>query len=201
MKRYGELGTVKFITVFAEQALVAGLGGYSAARVLIDVGNHAEAEDRFAVEKRLHRARENGIDVALACPPAKGTVNAGEVDFRLSITPICNWQRFPLAPHVELLQVVVGNLVRRQCDRWSSAPTLQMRQDKCLKLLETQNRWNPLPMRALRHFACQSGRILPQATCFTRIQCLCGLPTSCFNKDHEQLVKGYPPATRVIPFG
>ena len=277
-----------FVDVFAEQALGAGLGGFPAARVLIDVGNHVAVEDRFAVglavvnavqadgapskiqanglgntrqlwqcftqqgglvsiarcsyerrdrvavavakrhgfialevfvateanvvasllgdcrravtvknrgveqiavEKRLHRAGENGIDVALACPPAKGTVNAGVVDFGLSIAAICNWQRFPLAPHVELLQDVVENLVQRQFDRWPSAPTLQVRQDKCLKLLETQTRWNPLPMLALRHFACQSRRILTQLTRFPRTQCSCGLATdSGIRKTRNQLL-------------
>ncbi len=145
--------------------------------------------EQIAIEKRLDRARENGIDIALSSPPAKGTVNAGVVDFGLAIAPICNRQRLPLASHVELQQDVVENLVHRQLDGWPSAPRLEVRQDKCLKLLNTQTRWNPLPMLALRHFACQSRRILPQLTRFPRPQCSCGLATdSGIRKTRNQLV-------------
>lgn len=91
---------------------------------------------------------------------------------------------------VELQQDVVENLMHRQLDGRSSAPRLEVRQDKYLKLLNTQTRWNPLPMLTLRHFACQSRRILPQMTRFPRTQCSCGLATdSGILKTRNQLFK------------
>ena len=93
--------------------------------------------EQIVLEERLHRARENGVDAALSGPPAKGTVNAGVVDFGLPIAPICNRQRRPLAPYVELQQDVVENFVQRQLHGWPSAATLEVRHDKCLKLLNT----------------------------------------------------------------
>ena len=55
--------------------------------------------------------------------------------------------------------------------------------------LMCQIRWNPLPLLALRHFARQSRRILPEATGFPRTQCLCALAVdSDFRKTRNQLM-------------
>jgi hypothetical protein len=79
--------------------------------------------------------------------------------------------------------------VQRQFDGWSAPPTREVRQDKFIKLLRGQTRWNPLPVLAFRHFACQNRRILPDAAGFPRTQCLCALAAdSDFRKTRNQLV-------------
>ena len=81
------------------------------------------------------------------------------------------------------------DLVQRQFDVRPPASTREVRQDKFIKLLETQINWNPLPLLALRHFACQSRRILPEAAGFPRTQCLCALAAdSDFRKTRNQLI-------------
>lgn len=63
----------------------------------------------------------------------------------------------------------------------------EVRQDKFISL-NTQTRWNPLPVLALRHFVCQSSRILPDAADLTQTQCSRGLAdNSNFRKTRNQL--------------
>src|ERR1035437_7535405 len=139
-------------------------------------------------EKGLHRTREDGVDAAVGHPAAKGPVDARVVDFRLPICALFNRQLFPLAPQVELQQDVVEDLVQRQFDVRPSAPTRDVRQDKFIKLLETQIRWNPLPLLALRHFARQSRWILPDTVGLAQTQCSCALAAnSNFLKTRNQL--------------
>lgn len=110
------------------------------------------------------------------------------VDFGSPIVARLNRQRLPLTPQVELLQDVVEDLVQRQFDGWSAPPTCEVRQDKFIKRLETQTRWNPLPLLAFRHFDCQSKRILPETAGFPRTQCSCALAAdSDFQKTRNQL--------------
>src|SRR5665647_1830557 len=121
---------------------------------------------QVAFEKGLHRTREDGVDAAVGHPAAKRTVDSRVVDFGSPIAARLNRQRLPLTPQVELQQDVVEDLVQRQFDVRPPASTREVRQDKFIKLLETQIRWNPLPLLALRHFARQSRRILPEAAGF-----------------------------------
>ena len=129
----------------------------------------------MAIEQGLHRTGEDGIDAAVGHPTAKRTVDARVVDFGSPIAAQLNRQRLPWTPQVELQQDVVEDLVQRQFDVWTSAPTREVRKDKSIKLLNTQTRWNPLPLLALRHFVCQSRRILPDAAGLSQTQCSCGL--------------------------
>ena len=97
----------------------------------------------------------------------------------------------PLTPKLELQQDVVEDLVQRQLDMWPPAPTREVRQDKFIKLLKTQIRWNPLPLFTLRHFDCQSSRILPDAAGLAQTQCSCGLAdNSNFRKTRNQSREG-----------
>ena len=101
---------------------------------------------------------------------------------------LINWQLFPLAPQVELAQDVVEYLIKGQLDVRTSAPAREVRQDKFIKLRKAQTRWNPLPVLALRHFACQSRRILPDPAGLAKTQFSCGLPAnSDFQKTRNQL--------------
>ena len=66
---------------------------------------------------------------------------------------------------------------------------MQVRQDKCLKLLEAQTRWNPLPLLTLRHFVCQRRWILTDAARVAQTQCSCGLADNPnFRKTRNQLM-------------
>jgi len=107
-----------------------------------------------------------------------------------SVEPVGEFRlrKLPLAPQVELLQDVVEDLVQRQFDGWSAPPTCEVRQDKFIKLLRGQTRWNPLPVLAFRHFDCQSKRILPARAGFAQTQCSCGLADNFnFQKTRNQL--------------
>ena len=144
--------------------------------------------EQVVIEQGLHRTREDGVDTAVGHPTTKRTVDARVVDFGSPIEARLNRQRLPLAPQVELQQDVVEDLVQRQFEGWSAVPTREVGQDKFIKLLDTQTRWNPLPLLAFRHFACQSRRILPDAVGLAQTQCSCGLADNCdFRKTRNQL--------------
>ena len=86
------------------------------------------------------------------------------------------------------MQDVVEYLVQRQLDVRPSAPTREVRQDKFIKLLKVQTRWNALPVLAFRHLDCQSRRILPDAPDMAQTQCSCGLTdNSVFQKTRNPL--------------
>src|SRR5665647_1057352 len=172
------------VLVPAEANVVAALLGDGCGAVAVN----DRGVKQVAFEKGLHRTREDGVDAAVGHPAAKRTVDARVVDFGSPIAARLNRQRLPLTPQVELQQDVVEDLVQRQFDVRPPASTREVRQDKFIKLLETQIRWNPLPLLALRHFSRQSRRILPEATGFPRTQCLCALAAdSDFRKTRNQL--------------
>ena len=136
----------------------------------------------------MHRTCEDGINATISHPATKGTVDACVVDFGSPIAARLNRQRLPLAPQVELQQDVVEDLVQRQLDVRTPASTREVRQDKFIKLLKTQTRWNALPVLALRLFARQSRRILPDMVGLAQTQCSCGLAdNSNFRKTRNQL--------------
>ena len=143
---------------------------------------------KLLVEQGLHRTGEDGVDAAVGHPTAKRTVDACVVDFCLPIAVRLNRQRLPLTPQVELQQEVVEDLVQRQFDMWPPTASREVWQDKFIKLLKAQIRWNPFPVLALRHFVCQSRRILPDMVGLAQTQCSCRLAdNSNFQKTRNQL--------------
>ena len=72
---------------------------------------------------------------------------------------------------------------------WPPTASREVWQEKFIKLLKAQIRWNPLPVLALRHFVCQSRRILPDTVSLAQTQCSCGLADNFhFRKTRNQLV-------------
>lgn len=172
------------VFVPAEANVVATLLGHSRGAVAV---NHRCVE-QIVLKQSSHRTRENCIDTAVDYPATKDSVDARVMDFRQPICVLFNGQHFPLAPQVELQQNVVENLVQRQFDMRPSASAREVGQDKFLKLLNTQIRWNPLPLLAFRHLDRQSGRILPYVVDIAQTQRSCGLAdNSTFKKTRNQL--------------
>ena len=172
------------VFVPAEANVVATLLGHSRGAVAV---NHRCVE-QFVLKQRSHRIREDSIDTAVNYPATKDSVDARVMDFCQPICVLFNGQHLPLAPQVELQQNVVENLVQRQFDMRPSASAREVGQDKFLKLLNTQIRWNPLPLLAFRHFDRQSGRILPYMVDIAQTQRSCGLAdNSIFKKTRNQL--------------
>jgi hypothetical protein len=172
--------------VSTEAKIVATLLGDGCGSIAVN----DRGVEQVAIEQGLHRTGEDGVDAAVGHPTAKRTVDARVVDFGLPIAARLNRQRLPLTPQVELQQDVVEDLVQGQLDMRPPAPTREVRQDKFVKLLKTQIRWNRLPMLVLCHFDCQSRRILPDMVGLAQTQCSCGFAdNSNFRKIRNQLNK------------
>jgi hypothetical protein len=103
--------------------------------------------------KPAYRARQDGIHATSGVPAAKRPVYARVVNLGQPFVIPADRQHFPLTSHIERLQDVVEDPVRRQ-GRWratSPPPFVQMRQDKLLELRRAQFRWNGLPAWVSRH--------------------------------------------------
>ena len=102
--------------------------------------------------QRQQRTGEDGVNAAVRLPPAKGSVDSRVVTLGLALCVLFNGQLLPLATHVEELQNVVEDCVRRQFRHRSARSTAKVGQDKLIKLRNGQFRRNPLPPLGLCHF-------------------------------------------------
>ena len=98
------------------------------------------------------RCRENRIKAAMRFPIPEHAINPGMVNLRMPLLVLLNRQLLPLAAQIQKPQNIVEDRVQRQLRCRATPPGQQVGQDKFLKLLHTQIRWNPLPLLALRHF-------------------------------------------------
>ena len=101
--------------------------------------------------KLMHRAGKYLVDKAVSLPAPHGPVDPRVVDFRETFGIPFDGQHLPLAAHVQQLQDVVEDFVRRQRGRWATSATAQMWQDKFIELLKAQFRWNRLPAGVSSH--------------------------------------------------